>query len=1075
MHFIPGQQELTFNLQIENENNDNLETINFECIIDNHDSAFDQQNLTSNYSPHVDNQGLFVPEPLNLINDLQAASQLINAGITHTSSSCSSNRKRLAIYYQNVRGLQTKTTDLKLSSTGCSYDAIALTETGLNFTINDGELFDDDFCTYRCDRSELNSIHERFGGVLIAVKSCIPIEKVMVPRTENVELVLVKLQFHKANTFICCLYIPSGSPVSVYHQYTEALERVIEFVDLNVEDKFYVLGDFNMPKVSWIADSDCADSSLSGFSEGIVSEPNALLPYNVDSGAHSELLYCLMGSGMSQVNDICNFQGNVLDLVFTNDPGSVVIAKSVLPLVRVDSFHDPIEIEFEVETDDVVDYNPDEHEYNFRKAKFDELDLYLSSIDWDRELSGCADVDLTVDRFYELLMIGFEQHVPLKKRVANKHPPWYSKTLLNLKNRMSRAHKRYKDIGTFDFYIKFCSLRNQLDAKRSRAYQSYLDTTQENLISDPSKFWAYVNSIRKTVGFPSFMHRGENRTTNMQGKCDLFAEFFKDVFVNDTGSDSQNFGLNKCVDIGSISLDKERILEALKKVDTGKGDGPDNISPLLLKNCSEALSSPLLRIFNLSLGNNFPTRWKESYVVPIYKSGSRSNVESYRGVAILPTFGKLFESIVCEILTENFKDVISLRQHGFVKGRSTSTNLVDFVNEAVRVIEERHQVDAVFTDVKKAFDRVRHSSLICKLKELGMHSSMLHWIRSYLQGRSQYVKLTGWKSESFAVTSGIPQGSHLGPLLFLIFFNDVTRVIKTSKCSLYADDLKVYHRIKSVGDCLAMQRDLDALHLWSLNNSLMLNIGKCNVMSFFRKRNPIRFGYTFGGVELKRIIEKRDLGVTLTENLSFNRHMECIVAKAYSMLGFIKRICKNFRNVEALKSIYFAHVRSHLEYASVVWSPYYQVSVDRIESVQKNFLIYALRRTVRRGSDFSLPPYLTRCKSIGIETLSRRRLNLCALFVFDILRGRIKVPSLFLKLKLNEPIRVLRTTNHLLVDVHRTNYGSFEPINNMSRTFNLFSHLYNLIVSRHAFRLAVRSMVLTDSVLQRHGFHIFDR
>lgn len=140
------------------------------------------------------------------------------------------------------------------------------------------------------------------------------------------------------------------------------------------------------------------------------------------------------------------------------------------------------------------------HEFNFKKANFEGLNAYLSLIDWDIEISG-NDIDDVVDKFYELLKVGFERFVPTKEKLADTHPPWYSKTLLNLKNRKSRAHKKSKD-GNVNNYIKFCSLRNQFDASQSRAYQSYLDATQENLVKDPSKFWSYVNAMKKTTGYP---------------------------------------------------------------------------------------------------------------------------------------------------------------------------------------------------------------------------------------------------------------------------------------------------------------------------------------------------------------------------------------------------------------------------------------------------------------------------------------------------------------------------------------------------------------------------------------------
>lgn len=349
-------------------------------------------------------------------------------------------------------------------------------------------------------------------------------------------------------------------------------------------------------------------------------------------------------------------------------------------------------------------------------------------------------VDAVVDRFYELLTTGFERYVPIKRKSLVDRPPWYNGTLSNLKNRKDRAHKSYKSS-----YIKFCSLSNEFHSAQLRTYQFYLDQTQANLVSDPSKFWMYVDEMRKTSGYLSLIYRGGVRTTDMQRKCELFAEFFRDVFVEDPGLDDQTFELSKCVDIGSLELSASQVLDALNGIDTSNGNGPDGISPLLLKNCSNVLCAPLLRIFNLSLNGRFPSRWKDSYVVPIFKNGSRSNVESYQGIAILPTFGKLFESMVCNILSEKFKDVVSLSQHGFVKGRSISTNLLEFVSESVRLNESGHQIDVVYTNVRKAFDRVLHSTLLCKLSELGVHSSALRWIQSYLSGRTQYVNLVGWK------------------------------------------------------------------------------------------------------------------------------------------------------------------------------------------------------------------------------------------------------------------------------------------------------------------------------------------
>lgn len=179
-----------------------------------------------------------------------------------------------------------------------------------------------------------------------------------------------------------------------------------------------------------------------------------------------------------------------------------------------------------------------------------------------------------VNRFYELLEVGFDQFVPLKRKTLSSHPPWYSATLLNLKNRRNKAHKRYKRLGDATSYARFCSLRNQFDTSQSRAFQAYLDSTQDDLVRNPARFWRYVNDMRKSSGYPSLMYKGDDRTTDVQSKCDLFAEYFQSAFVSAPTSAHRTFGLTRRVDIGSLTLGERQIIDALEGIDTTKGGGP---------------------------------------------------------------------------------------------------------------------------------------------------------------------------------------------------------------------------------------------------------------------------------------------------------------------------------------------------------------------------------------------------------------------------------------------------------------------------------------------------------------------
>lgn len=1001
------------------------------------------------------------------VSDSESYDCVSNDPIRPTSSD------RIKAYYQNVRGLRTKTSGFLLSSTSCDHDVIALTETSLHPHIFDGELFDTTkFLVHRCDRSTMNSDSDVLGGVLIAVRSHIKSELVNVPGIDEVEMVIVKLHFDRMNIFICCVYIPSGSPVATYQLVDDAFHKVLNHLDLNTNDELWVFGDFNLSNVNWIAQSDCTNPN--GNMNDCFDDGNVLLPYDFGESLKADLLHTFMSADLHQINNVKNCNGRILDLVFTSNPFDVVVCKSPCPMTKIDPYHVPIEILIPVSYSDSMTRCNYNEEFNYAKADFIGLNEHLCSIDWGVELDCFDDVNEKVNAFYDNILAGLRAFVPYKRNVPIKHAPWYSKKVRSLKNQRNKAHKAFKSTGCRTDELKFFALRNEFESTQAIAFNRYLEKTQNDIASDPSKFWQYVKTRKNSTDYPSVMSSGESSSSDPETICSYFADFFESVYrADDVNVHDDSSGSDPIGNTSSVFLQCENILKSLESIDTSKGSGPDDISPLFLKECSDGLVTPLYNIFNKSLSSaTFPNRWKTSYVKPIHKKGSRNVVTNYRGVAILPTFGKLFEFLICDSICERFSTSISMEQHGFFKGRSTSTNLLEFVSHAIKVIESGSQLDVIFTDFQKAFDSVSHSILIKKLFELGMDSNLVLWIKSYLSDRFQYVKLLGHESRKFAVKSGVPQGSHLGPLLFILFMDDVTRIFKSMKL-LYADDLKLCGKVKSMADAIHLQEDLDALSNWCKCNRLDLNIGKCQVMSFFRVRSPIHFEYSIDGSSLSRVKCIQDLGVWLDEQLTFDRHIEFVTSKAYSMLGFVKRICKEFTNIQALKSVYFAHVRSYLEYASVVWHPFQLVHMNKIESIQKKFLIYALRRTVKRDVNYRLPSYLDRCASINIEPLWRRRINLNVLFVYDVLSCRIKSHVLSSLVRVKTPVRAFRNNEFLVVDFHRTDYGMHEPVNNIVRMFNYFSDLFAQSGSRSVFRTKVRSMSLPPSFVEHFGLTTF--
>lgn len=240
--------------------------------------------------------------------------------------------------------------------------------------------------------------------------------------------------------------------------------------------------------------------------------------------------------------------------------------------------------------------------------------------------------------------------------------------------------------------------------------------------------------------------------------------------------------------------------------------------------------------------------------------------------------------------------------------RSTQTNLVDYVHFLSNAFNANSQVDAIYTDFSKAFDKVSHKLLIYKLENHGISGNVLKWLKSYLFERHQRVVVDGGSSGWRPVTSGVPQGSLLGPLLFVIYVNDMPSSCNNSFLSMYADDAKIFRFINSVQDCVLLQDDLTRLNNWCKTWRLVLNISKCCSISFTNKRKPIYFEYVIGQEVVDKVNKVKDLGVLLTHNLSFNEHISNTVNRAFRMLGFVKRSCKSFSLISSLKSLLTSEV-----------------------------------------------------------------------------------------------------------------------------------------------------------------------
>jgi len=370
-------------------------------------------------------------------------------------------------------------------------------------------------------------------------------------------------------------------------------------------------------------------------------------------------------------------------------------------------------------------------------------------------------------------------------------------------------------------------------------------------------------------------------------------------------------------------------------------------------------------------------------VCPIFKKGSRSEAGNYRPVSLTSQLCKLLETVIRDAIVTHLERnrLISDTQHGFRRGRSCLSNVITFLDKATRLIDDGQACDAIYLDFAKAFDKVSTERLLRKIENHGIRGKLLEWIREWLKDRKQRVCIQGTCSSWKEVTSGVPQGSVLGPVLFLIYINDLDSGI-ISWLLKFADDTKLLSRVVNEEERLQLQADLDRLVEWSKVWQMRFNVGKCKVLHL--GRGNVNSKYYMDRQELEEVEEERDLGVMITGDLKASRQCRVAYNKAMKMLGMMSRTIR-FKNKAVLLSLYKTLVRPSLEYCSPAWSPHYIKDKVLLERAQHRF--------TRMIPGLAKKDYPTRLKLLGIWSLEERRNRADLIEVFKILRGQSAIPA----------------------------------------------------------------------------------
>ncbi|BHF71364.1 hypothetical protein SprV_0401442200 [Sparganum proliferum] len=378
------------------------------------------------------------------------------------------------------------------------------------------------------------------------------------------------------------------------------------------------------------------------------------------------------------------------------------------------------------------------------------------------------------------------------------------------------------------------------------------------------------------------------------------------------------------------------VLTEMLRPKESKLPGPDEIPAKILKELADELAKPLSMLFRTSFETGYlPPDWKSAWITPLYKGGCRVSANNYRRVSFTSICCKITEKIIKQQLMQFLEQnhLLSDSQHGFRKGRSCVTNLLYCLEHWTRDVDRGDMVHAIYIEFKKAFDSVPHHCLLYKLSRIGVRGKLLKWIRSFLLGRSQAVHVSDQQSAEVGVWSGVPQGSVLGPTLFLVYVNDYANELDCD-VAMFADDIKIWTTIRNEVDDARLQTNLDRLEQWSKDWLLPFNVNKCNFLLVGGTSSPNRTVYRLTGKPLQEVEAQKDLGVWITTSLKPSLQCSKVAKSAMSILYLVKRAFSSF-DEDCFTKVLRTFLRSHLEFAIQAWKPWTAKDIGLFETVQR--------------------------------------------------------------------------------------------------------------------------------------------
>ena len=581
-----------------------------------------------------------------------------------------------------------------------------------------------------------------------------------------------------------------------------------------------------------------------------------------------------------------------------------------------------------------------------------------------------------------------------------------SRTRKWMKNRDSawRIHKNISNENTWANYVRLRNYCVQLVREDKLVHQQLL---AHKFCSNKKLLYKHINQQRKVQrGIPP-LTTPEGSTRTAKEAANALRSQYNSVFQCSRESEELQRSPIHTASLSHVKFTADAVLKKLMTLRSNTSPGVDGINPRMLKETAGHLADPLACFFQRCFDTQtIPSMWKKGLITPIFKGGSRTDPANYRPVTLLPVLSKVMESIVADDIMHFLEQhkIIAPEQHGFRQRRSCTSNLLIARNSWTEAVDKRIGVDVVYLDFSKAFDRVDHHILASKLQTYGVKDPLLGWIKEFLHDRQMEVKVRGSFSDPILVGCGVPQGSVLGPRLFLVFVNDLAEKI-FSPFLLFADDIKIWREMNSESDYKALQTDLDTVQNWSITNHMPLNSEKCKVLQLRQNLNTRT--YKLGEHNLKRVYEERDLGILVQEDLGCSLQSRKACKTGCQNVGLLRRAFGSF-DISFFHQLINAYVRPHVEYAIQVWHPWLQRDITALE--------YPQRKATKNVKGIRHLPYEQRLSATRTYSGQYRRLRGDLIHVYQILRQP------------NHPCKDLLSLSHTQLRGHQ-----FKLLNQYSR------------------------------------------